>query len=140
MAAYNMSNIHVSPDVLSTLLLLQQGNLYKLQQKLCMTSPEAVVRRWSVKKLLLKQRRIHRKIPVSESFFNKLQAFRSATLLKRDSKTDVFLLFCEIFKNTYFEEHLWTICRWKVYLKINQKFFSQIFLQIFLRLSASLCF
>ena len=34
MAAYNMSNFHVSPDVLSTLLLLQQGNLYKLQQKI----------------------------------------------------------------------------------------------------------
>ena len=36
MAAYNMNmniNVHVSPDVLSTLLLLQQGNLYKLQQK-----------------------------------------------------------------------------------------------------------
>ena len=34
MAVYNMNNVHVSPDVLSTLLLLQQGNLYKLQQKI----------------------------------------------------------------------------------------------------------
>ena len=34
MAAYNISNVHVSPNVLSTLLLLQQGNLYKLQQKI----------------------------------------------------------------------------------------------------------
>ena len=34
MATYNMSNVHVSPDVLSTLLLLQQGKLYKLQQKI----------------------------------------------------------------------------------------------------------
>ena len=34
MATYNMSNAHVSPDVLSTLLLLQQGKLYKLQQKI----------------------------------------------------------------------------------------------------------
>ena len=34
MAAYNMSNIQVSPDITSTLLLLQQGNLYKLPQKL----------------------------------------------------------------------------------------------------------
>ena len=32
-AAYNMSCVHVSPDVLSTLLLLRQSNLYKLQQK-----------------------------------------------------------------------------------------------------------
>ena len=34
MAANNMSNIHVSPDVLSTLMLLQQGKLYKLQQQI----------------------------------------------------------------------------------------------------------
>ena len=34
MAAYNMSNVRVSPDVFSTLLLLQQGNLYKLRQKI----------------------------------------------------------------------------------------------------------
>ena len=31
MAANNMSNIHVSPDALSTLMLLQQG---KLQQQI----------------------------------------------------------------------------------------------------------
>ena len=34
MAAYNMSNVNVSSDILSTLLLLQQGNLYNLQQKI----------------------------------------------------------------------------------------------------------
>ena len=34
MAANNMSNVHISLDVLPTLLLLQQGNLYKLQQKI----------------------------------------------------------------------------------------------------------
>ena len=34
MAANNMSNVHVSPDVLSTLLILQLGNLYKLQQNI----------------------------------------------------------------------------------------------------------
>ena len=34
MAAYNMANVHVSPDVFSSLLLLQQGKLYKLQQKI----------------------------------------------------------------------------------------------------------
>ena len=33
MAANNMNNIHVSPDVLSTLMSLQQDNLYKLQQQ-----------------------------------------------------------------------------------------------------------
>ena len=34
MAANNMSSVHVSPDVFSTLLLLKQGNLYKLQQNI----------------------------------------------------------------------------------------------------------
>ena len=33
MAANNVSNIHVSPDALSTLLSLQQGNLLDLQQQ-----------------------------------------------------------------------------------------------------------
>ena len=34
MAADNMSNIHVSPDVLSTLMLLQQDDLHELQQQI----------------------------------------------------------------------------------------------------------
>ena len=34
MAANNMSNIHLSPDVFSTLMLLQQGKLHKLQQQI----------------------------------------------------------------------------------------------------------
>ena len=34
MTANNMSNIHVSPDVLSTLMLLQQGKLHKIQQQI----------------------------------------------------------------------------------------------------------
>ena len=37
----------------------------------------------------------------------KLKAFRTATSLKRDSKTGVFFCeYCETFKNTYFEKHL----------------------------------
>ena len=34
MAANNMSNIHVSPDVVSNFTLLQQGKLNKLQQQI----------------------------------------------------------------------------------------------------------
>ena len=34
MAANNMSNIHVSPNVLSALMALQQENLRKLQQQI----------------------------------------------------------------------------------------------------------
>ena len=52
MAANNLSNIHVSPKVILTLILLQQENLRKLQQ-FCMASPEVVVRTCSVEKLLL---------------------------------------------------------------------------------------
>ena len=34
-----------------------------------------------------------------------LEAFRAARLLKRDSKTGVFLEYSKIFKSNYFEEH-----------------------------------
>ena len=36
------------------------------------------------------------------------QRLRPATLLKRDCGTGVFLRVCEIFKNTFFTEHLRT--------------------------------
>ena len=38
----------------------------------------------------------------------KLQAIRLVALLNRDSNTGVFFETCEIFKHTYFEEHLET--------------------------------
>ena len=38
----------------------------------------------------------------------KLQGWRPATLLKRDFNTSVFRWNFQIFKNTYFEEHLQT--------------------------------
>ena len=53
--------------------------------------------------------RIHMKIPSWSLFLMKLQAFRSSTLLERDSNTGVlYCHYCESFKNTYFEEHLRT--------------------------------
>ena len=80
MTGNNMSNVHVSPDVLSTLPLLQQGNIYKLQQKILhgisrSSCPEVL----SEKKTT---RRIQRKTLVLE---------RPATLLKRDSNTGVLM-------------------------------------------------
>ena len=45
---------------------------------------------------------------VEISFLIKMQAFRAPALLKRDSNTGVFCEHWEIFKNTYFEEHLRT--------------------------------
>ena len=41
-------------------------------------------------------------------FSTKLQSFRLPILLKRGSNTGVFLWNCEVFKKTYFEEHLRT--------------------------------
>ena len=41
-------------------------------------------------------------------FLIKIQAFKPGTLLKRDPNTGDSSEYCEIFKNTYFEEHLRT--------------------------------
>ena len=60
----------------------------------------------SVKKVFLKFRKFHRKTPVLESLLITLQVFRPASLLKRYSNTDISYEISEIFKNTYFEEHL----------------------------------
>ena len=52
---------------------------------------EAVVLRCSVKRFFLKVREIFRQTPVLESLFDKILRLRPATLLKRDSSTDVCL-------------------------------------------------
>ena len=58
MTANNMSNIHVSPYVLSTLIgpstYCSRVIYINHKNKFCMASPEAVVRQCSVKKLHLK--------------------------------------------------------------------------------------
>ena len=47
---------------------------------------------------------------VRVSILIKMQAFRPATLLKRRLQHRLFFFwqYCQIFKNSYFEEHLWT--------------------------------
>ena len=45
-------------------------------------------------------------------FFNKVAGLAPVTSLKRDSGIGVFL--CEIFKNTFFIEHLWRCFCWPV--------------------------
>ena len=43
------------------------------------------------------------------SFFNKVAGLSSATLFKKETLVQVFSCeFCEISKNTFFTEHLWT--------------------------------
>ena len=54
-------------------------------EKLCMASPEAVVRMCSVKKLLLKLCRIHRKTPVRESLLNKATGLQICNFNKETS-------------------------------------------------------
>ena len=76
MAANNMSNIHGSPDVVSTSMLLQQG---KLQQQILHGISRASCQEVFCKKATLKTSHAGK-------------AFRPATLLKRDSNnTGVFL-------------------------------------------------
>ena len=71
MAANNMSNIHVSLDVPSTLMLLQQGKLNKLQQQILHGISRGSRPRVLYEKTALK--------------------LRPATLLKRDCNAGVFL-------------------------------------------------
>ena len=54
--------------------------------------------------------RIHKirsKIPVLESHFNKVAVLRPATLLKKTPTQVLAREICKLFKNNYFEEHLW---------------------------------
>ena len=57
MVVNNMSNIHVSLDVLSTLTLCSRVNY---NNNFCMASPEVIVQGYSVKKLLLKLKAVLR--------------------------------------------------------------------------------
>ena len=63
-----------------------------------------VATRGVLKKLLLKISQYSQEC--WSYFLIKLLASRSATVLKRDSNTGVFLWILQIFKNTYFEEEL----------------------------------
>ena len=65
-------------------------------------------RKCSVKKVVLKIRKLYRKTPVLESFFMKLQTF-SKQIFKKETLTQALSSeVCETFKKTYFKEHLQT--------------------------------
>ena len=55
-----------------------------------------------------KFRKIHRKTPVPDLFSNKVAGLRPATLLKKSLWHRCSCEFCEIWKSTFFTEHLWT--------------------------------
>ena len=58
----------------------------------------------------------HRKRPVLKSLFNKVAVLGSATLSGKTPTQMLSCEICEIFKNNYFEEHLWPPAS-KLYLK-----------------------
>ena len=63
-----------------------------------------------------------------ESLFNKVAAFWPATLLK-ETPTQVFSFeYCDIIKNTYFEEHLRTLVPEMMYGEVNSSVFVSNFL------------
>ena len=85
-------------------MLLQQPNLMEVNE-----SAEAVWR-YSIKNLLLKiSQYLQENTCVGVSFFKKVTGLRPCNFIKKETPTRVFSCkICEIFKNTYFEEHLRT--------------------------------
>ena len=76
-------------------------------------------RRCSVQESVLKI--FARKTPVLESLFNKVVGFQ-ACHVKKDTPTQaLFCEICEIFKNTYFEEHSRTTASVMITIKASQK-------------------
>ena len=62
----------------------------------------------SVKNVFLKISQILQENTCLSLFLKKLQVFKPACLLKRDSNTGVSCEHCKTFKDTYFEVHLRT--------------------------------
>ena len=78
-------------------------------QRILSSHKSIMNRKCSTRKLFLKISQYSQENTcVGISFLIKIQAFRAPALLKRDSNTGVFCEHWEIFKNTYFEEHLRT--------------------------------
>ena len=66
-------------------------------------------------------RKIHRKIPVPESFLIKLQA-ESCKFIKKNTLAQVFSCeFCKISNNSFFTEHLWATAYRIVYLLLHKQ-------------------
>ena len=71
---------------------------------------EAVaVKRCCAKKMFLKFHKFHKISPVLGSLFNKVAGLKACNFIKNRLPTQVFSCqICQIFKNTYLEEHLRT--------------------------------
>ena len=62
--------------------------------------------RCSIKKLFLKISQYCQESPVLGSLFNKVAGLKACNFIEETPTQVVFCEYCEIFKNTYFEEHL----------------------------------
>ena len=91
MAADNMNNVHVSPDVLSTLLVLQHGKLYKLQQKTMNDIFKSIRPEVICKKAALKTTQNLQENTCVGVCFNKIAGLQTCSFIKKDSNTGVFL-------------------------------------------------
>ena len=83
MAADNMSSVHVSPDVLSTLLLLQQGKLYKLQQKIMNDIFRSIRPEVICKKAALKTTQNLQENACVGVCFNKIAGLQTCSFIKK---------------------------------------------------------
>ena len=54
-----------------------------------------------------KFRNVHRKAPVLESLFNKHAGLKTCNFFKKRLKHVFSCKICDIFKNTFFTEHIW---------------------------------
>ena len=61
-----------------------------------------------IKKLFLRISLYLQETPVLKFLFNEVAGLQAYNFIKRDSNTGVFLWILAFFKDTYFEEHLWT--------------------------------
>ena len=71
------------------------------------------------KKVYLKMSQIspENKTPVLESLFNKVAVLRACNVIKKIRTQELSCKICEVFKNNYFEEHLWTTTVYSLYSK-----------------------
>ena len=78
-----------------------------IQKKVQVKISEAAVRRCSSKQVFLKISQSSQKTPVFvESLFNKTGALKAYSFIKKEISTKVFSCeYCEIFKNSFLEEH-----------------------------------
>ena len=84
--------------------------------------------------IFLKFRNIHSEISVLESLLNKVAELQACNVIKKTTPTQVFSCeYCEVFKNSFFIEHL----RWLVLQVLYKNSCSQGFCKLHENISSS---